>query len=125
MKIANQTLNGSGMKKMTAFKIRDSEGIDSLAESQADNDEVWDAPIQVKKKQETSLSLPADLATRAAFLAKLHKEPNSKEWLRRIIAERIELEESAFMDFKRTLASNPPRLTSVVHGTAFRSQPAW
>ncbi|MDQ3013591.1 MAG: hypothetical protein M3X11_23160 [Acidobacteriota bacterium] len=94
------------MKKMTAFKIRDSEGIDSLAESQADNDEVWDAPIQVKKKQETSLSLPADLATRAAFLAKLHKERDTKEWLKRIIAERIELEESAFMDFELTLDSN-------------------
>ncbi len=82
------------------------EEIDTLVESQAANDETWDEPIQVRRKQKDSLSLPADLAMRAAFLAKLHKENNVAEWLRRIIAERIELEESAFIDFKRTLASN-------------------
>ncbi len=94
----------------TKSKIRkraiSEEEIDSLVESEADNDDAWEEPVQVRRKHEDTLPLPADLAARAAFLAKLHKEPNAKEWLRRIIAERIELEESAFMDFKRTLASN-------------------
>ena len=80
--------------------------IDNLVESQADDAEAWDAPIQVKRKQEDSLALPTELAMRAAFLAKLHKESNVTEWLKQIIAERIELEESAFIDFKRTLAAN-------------------
>jgi hypothetical protein len=93
---------------MTKSKKRllSEEEIDSLAEAQADDDEAWQAPVQVKRKQEDVLSLPADLAMRAAFLAKLHREPNTTEWLKRIIAERIELEESAFLDFKKTLASH-------------------
>lgn len=80
--------------------------IDKLVEAQADDDDAWDEPIQVSVKRSASLSLPADLAARAAFLAKLHKEPDMKDWLRRIIAERIELEESAFLGFKKEFAAN-------------------
>ena len=87
-------------------KVLSEEEIDALVEVQADDDEAWDAPVQVRRKQKDVLSLPADLAARAAFLARLHKEPNTTEWLKRIIAERIELEESAFLDFKKTLASH-------------------
>ncbi|MGH9843401.1 MAG: hypothetical protein ACREEM_32085 [Blastocatellia bacterium] len=83
------------------------EEIDHLVESQADDDAAWDAPIEVSRKLPASLSLPANLAMKAAFLAKLHKEPDMTEWLRRIITEQIELEESAFMEFKRILASTP------------------
>ncbi len=93
-------------KNKTRKKALSEEEIDHLVESQADDDEAWDAPILVSGKRQASLSLPADLAARAAFLAKLHKEQSTKEWLRRIIAERIELEESAFIDFKKELASN-------------------
>ena len=93
-------------KNKTKKRAISEEEIDNLIESQADNDEAWDEPIQVRRKQKDSLSLPTDLAMRAAFLAKLHKENNVAEWLKRIIAERIELEESAFIEFKRTLASN-------------------
>lgn len=93
-------------KTKSKKRVLSEEEIDKLAESQADDDDAWDEPIQVTRKQENSLSLPKDLAMRAAFLAKLHKEPNTTEWLKRIIAERIELEESAFLDFKRTLASH-------------------
>ncbi len=82
------------------------EEIDNLVESEADDDAAWDEPILVSGKRQTSLSLPAELASRATFLARLHKEQDTKEWLRRIIAERIELEESAFLNFKKELASN-------------------
>jgi len=47
--------------------------------------------------------LPGDLASRAAFLAKLHKESSVEEWLVRVIRERIELEE--VVEAKRELAS--------------------
>ncbi len=93
-------------KNKTRKKSLSEEEIDNLVESQADDDEAWDEPIVVSGRRQASLSLPADLAARAAFLAKLHKEQSTKEWLRRIIAERIELEESAFVDFKKELASN-------------------
>jgi hypothetical protein len=93
-------------KNKTRKKALLEEEIDNLVESQADDDEAWDEPLAVSGRRQASLSLPADLAARAAFLAKLHKEQSTKEWLRRIIAERIELEESAFVDFKKELASN-------------------
>lgn len=93
-------------KNKSKKRVLSEEEIDALVEGQADNEEAWSAPVQVKRKQEDVLSLPADLAVRAAFLAKLHREANANEWLKRIIAERIELEESAFLDFKKTLASH-------------------
>ncbi len=93
-------------KNKTRKKALSEDEIDNLTESQADDDQAWDEPVVVSGKRQASLSLPADLAARAAFLAKLHKEQSTKEWLRRIIAERIELEESAFIDFKKELASN-------------------
>ncbi len=80
--------------------------IDKLVEAQAADDSAWDEPIQVSAKPPASLSLPAELAARAAFVAHLHREPDTKDWLRRIIAERIELEESAFIGFKKELAAN-------------------
>jgi hypothetical protein len=92
-------------KNKTRKKALSEEEIDKLVELQADDDEAWDELILVSGRRQASLSLPAELAARAAFLAKLHKEQSTKEWLKRIIAERIELEESAFMDFKKELAS--------------------
>ena len=96
-------------KNRTKKKALTEEEIDNLVESQADDDEAWDEPIVVSGKRQAFLSLPAELATRAAFLAKLHKEHSTKEWLRRIITERIEFEESAFLEFKKKFASNQSR----------------
>lgn len=93
------------MKNKTRKKALSEEEVDNLVIAQADDDDAWDEAIQVSGKEAASLSLPAELAARAAFLAKLHKEQSTKEWLRRIIAERIELEESAFMNFKKELAT--------------------
>ena len=92
-------------KNKTRKKALSEEEVDALVVAQADDDDAWGEPIQVSGKEAASLSLPAGLAARAAFLAKLHKEQSTKEWLRRIIAERIELEESAFMNFKKELAA--------------------
>ena len=93
-------------KSKNGKKLLSEEEIDNLVESEADDDAAWDEPILVSGKRQASLSLPADLASRAAFLAMLHKVEDTKERLRRILAERIELEESACLNFKKELASN-------------------
>lgn len=80
------------------------EVVDKTVESQAEDDSAWEKPIQVRKARNASLSLPAELAARAAFLTKLHREKNVEDWLRRIIKERVELEELAFVEAKREIS---------------------
>ena len=81
------------------------EEIDQRVVAQADDESAWEKAIRVQRAQGRSLSLPADLAARAAFLAKLHREGHVDEWLARIIRERIELEEVAFAAAKREMAT--------------------
>ena len=78
--------------------------IDQIVESQAEDDSAWQKPVKVRRAKLMSLSLPADLAARAAFLARLHREKNVDEWLARIIKERLELEEVAFGRAKREMS---------------------
>jgi hypothetical protein len=59
----------------------------------------------VRKTKNASISIPPELAARAAFLAKLHRRPSVEDWLTRVIQERIELEEAAFVDAKQELTS--------------------
>jgi hypothetical protein len=93
------------MNPMKSKKQGISEGeIDKIVESQADKDSAWERPIRVRRAKSTALSLPADLAARAAFLARLHREKNVEEWLSRIIKERVELEEVAFTEAKRAMS---------------------
>jgi hypothetical protein len=49
------------------------------------------------------LSIPFELASRATFLTRLHRETDVGKWLVRIIRERIEIEEVAFVEAKREL----------------------
>lgn len=79
--------------------------IDRIVVKQADTDSAWEDPIHVRKTKPTSLSVPPDLAVRAAFLARLHREADIKKWLMRIIRERIEIEEVAFVEAKRDMAA--------------------
>ena len=81
------------------------EEIDKIVAEQADNPSAWEAPIRVRRARATSLSVPADLAARAAFLARAHRDPGVQEWLVRIIQERVELEEVAFAEAKRDMAT--------------------
>lgn len=81
------------------------EEIDNIVVAQADDDSAWEEPIRVRRKKSASLSIPAELAARAAFLARLHRQRNVEEWLTHIIQERIELEEAAFIGAKRDLAT--------------------
>ena len=78
--------------------------IDELVVAEVDDDNAWEDPISVVREQSRSLTLPAELAKRAAFLARLHREQDLEAWLTKIIQERIELEESAFLQAKREFA---------------------
>ena len=79
------------------------EEIDEIVIAQANDDSAWDKPVRVRKLKQTSLSLPAALAARAAFFTRLHREVNLEDWLNRIIRERLDIEEAAFAGFKREL----------------------
>ncbi|PYP87106.1 MAG: hypothetical protein DMF61_10690 [Blastocatellia bacterium AA13] len=77
--------------------------IDNLVESQVDDDSAWDKTIRVRRATPASLSIPAELSARAAFLAKLHRERNVEDWITKVIKERVELEEVAFSEAKREI----------------------
>lgn len=77
--------------------------IDNIVVSQADDDSAWEEPIRVRREKAASLSIPAEFIARASFLAKLHKEKGAEEWLKRIIRERLEMEEIAFAEIKQEI----------------------
>lgn len=77
--------------------------IDTVVSRQADDDSAWEKPIRVQRGKPASLSIPPDLAARAAFLARLHRTKDVAHWLTHIIQERIELEEAAFAGAKQEL----------------------
>lgn len=79
--------------------------VDRFVTAQADEDTAWQKAVVVRRPKSTSLSIPAELAARAAFLAQLHRESRVDKWVERIVRERVEIEESAFTTAKKTLAS--------------------
>lgn len=91
-------------RKKPAKKRLTEEEIDKIVVSQADKDSAWEKPIEVRTARSASLSIPAELSARAAFLAKLHRERNLEDWLTRVIKERVELEEVAFHEAKREMS---------------------
>ena len=90
---------------MTKKKKLTQDETDEVVTGQADKDSAWERVVSVRRSKPTSLSLPAELAARAAFLAKLHRESGVEKWVERIVRERVEIEESAFAEAKKTLAS--------------------
>jgi len=79
--------------------------VDQLVVAQVNEDAAWGKPVRVRKVKAAALSIPADLAARAAFLARLHRKTSAEEWLRHIIRERVKLEEAAFIGAKHDLAA--------------------
>jgi hypothetical protein len=63
----------------------------------------------VIKEADKELSLPAEVASRAAFFARLHRERSVEDWIKRIVVERIDTEEAAFAALKRELDSDHGR----------------
>ena len=78
--------------------------IDELVIAQADNDSAWGKPVQVRQSKSGAISIPAELASRAAFFARLHRESSVEDWIKKIVAERVDIEEAAFAEAKRDLA---------------------
>src|SRR6266699_2549787 len=57
-------------KKKRAKKLSEEE-IDTIVEAQGADDSAWEEPIEVRKREAASVSIPAGLAARVAFLARL------------------------------------------------------
>lgn len=93
----------------TRRKTLSEEQIDQFVISQANNDSAWEDAVKVTKQRLTSLSLPAVLASRAAFFARLHREASLEDWIKRIIRERLDIEEAAFAGCKRELIGKNSR----------------
>jgi hypothetical protein len=91
--------------KKTKAITPDQEAIDQLVVSQASDESAWEAPVPVKRSKPAALSLPGELAARAAFLARLHREAGIDQWVERVVRERVEIEEFAFKETKKKLAS--------------------
>ena len=90
-------------------RIMTEEEIDQRVISQAEDESAWLSPIKVRKPKPTSVSLPSELASRAAFFARLHREGSLDNWLKRIIQERLDIEEAAFSGLKRELLTKNGR----------------
>jgi hypothetical protein len=92
------------MMKKTKPPVLSQKAIDEQVIAQADMPSAWGPSVRVRRKRRTSIPLPAELAAQAAFFARLHHEPNLKEWLAKIVQERLDLEEAALAGLKRQLA---------------------
>lgn len=92
------------MKKKTTRTIE--KEVDNRVTAQADDDSAWEKAVQVHRSESEAISIPAEVASRAAFFARLHREPSLDHWIKKVIAERIDIEEAAFAATKRDLTVN-------------------
>ena len=90
-------------KAKNAKRSLSEQEIDERVIAQADDDSAWDKPVKVSRTKSAALAIPASLAARAAFLARLHRQKSVDAWLRSVIQERVELEEAAFAGAKQDL----------------------
>ena len=95
-------MNKPRKKKAPAL---DQTRVDERVVAQANNESAWEAPVRLKRRAPAVLSIPGELAARAAFLARLHHEAGYDKWIERIVRERVDIEEFAFAEAKKKLAS--------------------
>lgn len=94
---------------ITKRKKLSEEEVDMAVIAETEDNSAWEKPVKVKKSKSASFMLPAVLTARAAFLAGLHHEPSLENWLKRIIQERIDIEEAAFTGLKKELLAKSSR----------------
>jgi len=87
----------------TKRKVMTQEETDRIVIAQTNNDSAWEKPVSVRKAKSKSVMLPSDLADQAAFFARLHREKSLANWLKRVIRERLDIEEAAFASSKKEL----------------------
>jgi len=92
------------MTKKTKLHTLSQKAIDEQVIAQANITSAWGPPMRAHRKRRTSIPLPAELAAQAAFFARLHHEPDLKNWLTKVVQERLDLEEAALAGLKRQLA---------------------
>jgi hypothetical protein len=92
------------MTRKTKPHVLSQKAIDEQVIAQANVASAWEPPVRTRRKRRTSIHLPAELAAQAAFFARLHHEPNLKDWLAKVVQERLDLEEAALAGLKRQLA---------------------
>ena len=93
-------------RRMTRSKRKPTQAeVYRIVTEQAAEESAWGRPVVVSRPKWTSLALPAELAARATFLAKLHRERGVDRWVERVVRERVEIEESAFRAAKKAVAS--------------------
>ena len=92
-------------RKQQIKSLPNQQQIDDFVILPADDDAAWEAAVQVKRSKSASLTIPGELAGRAAFLARLHRDTGLAKWVEKIIRERVEIEELAFTEAKKKLAS--------------------
>ena len=84
-------------------KVVSEQEIDQRVIDQAVDESAWEKPINIRRSKSTSVKLPSDLTSRAAFFARLHRDGSLDNWLIRVIQERLDIEEAAFSGFKKEL----------------------
>jgi len=97
------------MKTKRKTKLTSDEMIDAIVVAEAGVESAWSKPVKVRRAKPASVSLPSALAARAAFFARLHREARLNDWLKKVIEERIDMEEAAFAGLKRELVSSTKR----------------
>jgi hypothetical protein len=98
-------LASDGARPTDAKKSRLSEEeIDRLVVEQAADADAWESAIH-RIVEPIALEVPAELAARAAFLARLHRRASVEEWLTLVIRERVKLEEAAFVEARQELTA--------------------
>ena len=90
---------------MKKTRVKTEREIDEAVIATADDNAAWGKPVRVKRAKEESVFLPAEIAARASFFARLHREPSLEQWIKKIVSERIDIEEAAFAASKRELAT--------------------
>ena len=92
------------------------EEIDEAVIAQADDESAWEEPVRVRPAKSMALVLPSELVVRAALCARMSRAASVGDWLRRVVQERVELEEAAFARLQRRKESgecaedvSPPR----------------
>ena len=93
------------MTKKQRARLLSEEAIDQKVIAQADKDSAWGPPVRVRHPKHMPVALPADLAAQAAFFARLHRDKNVAVWLQRVVKERLDWEEAAFIRLKRQLSA--------------------